>query len=192
VLFAGTLMLTQRDLKRLLAYSTIEHAGIVALALGFGGSLGSFAALLHAIGHAFVKPAAFFAAGLIQREYGTTKLAEVHGVLRKGTCGWYMLTALAALAGMPPFTLFVSEMLVVFAGIAAHAWLALGLGMFGMLLACIAMARIGLEMLAGTPRTPHTSHEAVRVSVLEIAASSFALTCGLLFTLVPWCMRHLP
>ncbi|MHB8230904.1 MAG: proton-conducting transporter transmembrane domain-containing protein, partial [Vulcanimicrobiaceae bacterium] len=59
---AGTLMLSQRDLKRLLAYSTVEHAGIVALALGFGGPIGLFAALFHIVAHAFAKSAAFFAA----------------------------------------------------------------------------------------------------------------------------------
>jgi hydrogenase-4 component F len=144
---AGALMLAQRDLKRLLAYSTIEHAGIVALALGFGGPLGFFAALFHLINHAFAKSGAFFAAGLVQRQRNTTSLGELQGLWESGASGRLLLAAVVAISGMPPFGLFLSELLVVAAGMVAHRWVPLGLGLFGMILAFSALSRaaIGIE-----------------------------------------------
>jgi hydrogenase-4 component F len=146
---AGALMLAQRDLKRLLAYSTIEHAGIVALALGFGGPLGFFAALFHVINHAFAKSAAFFAAGMVQRQHHTTTLGELQGLWESGASGRLLLAALIAISGMPPFGLFLSELLVVAAGVVAHRWVPLGLGLLGMILAFSAISRVAIAIESG-------------------------------------------
>jgi len=143
---AGMTMLTQRDLKRMLAYSTVEHAGIVALALGFGGPLGFLAALLHVVAHAFTKSAAFFAAGMVQQEQRTTALGDLHALWRRGRSGRLLLVALTALSGMPPFALFVSELLMVLAGIAAHRWLPLCLGLVGVALAFAAISRTAIAI----------------------------------------------
>jgi hydrogenase-4 component F len=183
IVVAAALMLVQRDLKRLLAYSTVEHAGIVALALAFGGPLGTFAALLHVVAHAFAKSSAFFAAGLVQSERGTTTLAELHGLWRSGIAGKFLLGALTALGGMPPFGLFVSELLVIAAGVVAHQWLALGLGALGMLLAFTALARTALEAEGG--QHPLGRH----VSRLAVGAAAGALGCALVVAAVPWIVR---
>jgi len=151
---AGALMLAQRDLKRLLAYSTVEHAGIVALALGFGGPLGFFAALFHVLNHAFAKSAAFFAAGLVQRERHTTALGELHGLWGSGASGRILLAALIAIGGMPPFGLLFSELLVVAAGVVAHSWVPLGLGILGMLLAFSALCRAAIAIESGRAKLP--------------------------------------
>lgn len=184
VIVAGTLMLTQRDLKRLLAYSTVEHAGIVALALGFGGPLGWFAALFHVLSHAFAKSAAFFAAGMVQHERQTTTLSELHGLWSGGASGRFLLGALTALSGMPPFGLFISELLLVFAGAAAHRWVPLGLGLFGIAFAFAALSRTAIEVESGHGEVSH-SVEPWR-SGLMAGAAALALAIASLLVVVPW------
>lgn len=179
IVVAGALMLVQRDLKRLLAYSTVEHAGIVALALGFGGPLGTFAALFHVVVHAFSKSAAFFAAGLVQSERATTELSALRG-LWNGLPGRFLLGAMIALSGLPPFGLFVSELLLVAAGVAAHQWAALAAGAFGILLAFSALARATIEIESGPLRT------SVTLSRLSLGAAAAALTGALALAVVPW------
>jgi hydrogenase-4 component F len=185
IVVAGGLMLAQRDLKRLLAYSTVEHAGIVALALGFGGSLGILAALLHVVGHAFAKSAAFFAAGMIQRDGGTTTLGRLRGLWQLGASGRLLLGALVALAGLPPFGLFVSELLVVFAGIAAHAWAPLILGLVGIAVAFTALSRNAIEIESGTPPA-NDARLATRGSVVAVGAMAVALIGAMSIGVVPW------
>jgi hydrogenase-4 component F len=185
IIVAGGLMLAQRDLKRLLAYSTVEHAGIVALALGLGGPLGALAALLHVVGHAFAKSAAFFAAGMIQRDCETTTLGRLRGLWQLGSPGRLLLAALIALAGMPPFGLFVSELLVVFAGIAAHQWLPLGIGLVGIALAFTAISRNAIEIESGMPGA-NEARLATRRSFVAIGAMAAALVAALSIGVVPW------
>lgn len=186
ILVAGALMLVQRDLKRLLAYSTVEHAGIVALALGFGGPLGLIAALLHVVGHAFAKSAAFFAAGLVQSASGSTALGELNGLWNRGVAGRFLLGALAALGGLPPFALFVSELLVVAAGIAAQQWVALGLAAIGLVLAFAALARGGIQIESGHVGREAPMSVAELPSGLSIGAAAAALVCAVLIAVVPW------
>jgi hydrogenase-4 component F len=188
IIVAGALMLVQRDLKRLLAYSTVEHAGIVALALGFGGPLGQFAALFHVVAHAFAKSAAFFTAGLVQSASGTTTLSELKGLWNGGLPGRFLLGALAALGGMPPFALFVSELLLVAAGIAAHQWIALGLGAFGIVLGFAALTRATIAIESGHPpaEPPLAQRLSPPLSRLSIGAAAAALTCAVAFAVVPW------
>jgi hydrogenase-4 component F len=180
---AGALMLAQRDLKRMLAYSTVEHAGIVALALGFGGSLGFLAALLHIIGHAFAKSAAFFAAGMLQNDFGTTTMAKLRGLWGRGGSGRFLLAALIALAGMPPFGLFVSELLFVFAGVAAHQWAPLGLGLIGIVLGFAAISRNAIEIESGTSAVPRL---AGRLPTVARGTIAVALSGALIVAVIPW------
>ncbi len=187
---AGALMLVQRDLKRLLAYSTIEHAGIVALAFGFGTTLGWFAALLHIAVHAFAKSSAFFATGIVQRERGSTEIARLRALWNEGSAGRLLLAVLGALSGMPPFGLFVTEMLVVVAGIAAGAWIPLALAMIGLLLAFATLARVAIE-IEGGGRVPTAAWSVPiplaplhrRVAAATVAA---ALTGCIALGIVPW------
>jgi hydrogenase-4 component F len=181
VVVAGGLMLTQRDLKRLLAYSTVEHAGIVALALGFGGPLGTFAALFHLVAHAFAKSTAFFAVGVLQAQRGTTEIGALHGGCRVWP-GRLLLGALVALGGMPPFGLFVSELLVIAAGVAAKQWTALGFALVGMLLGFAALARASIETQGGRMRVAAPAWH-LRV---PIGMTAVALFCAFGVALIPW------
>jgi hydrogenase-4 component F len=182
---AGALMLTQTDLKRLLAYSTVEHAGIVALALGFGGRLGTLAALVHLLAHAFAKSAAFLATGLVQRERRTTSLAKLRGLWHSGNGGRMLLAALSALGGLPPFGIFVSELLVVAAGVLAHEWTALILGLVGMALAFAALSRAAIEIESGHAPAASPARGSV-ASRSSAGAAALALGGALAVALVPW------
>ncbi|WP_245593557.1 hydrogenase 4 subunit F [Azospirillum halopraeferens] len=122
---AALFVVVQRDLKRLLAYSSVENMGLIAIALGIGGPLGVMAALLHTVNHSLAKALLFCGSGNILMKYGTRDLDTVKGVLRVAPVSGVLLMAGAlALGGMPPFNVFVSEFLTVTAGIdAGYGWL---------------------------------------------------------------------
>jgi len=107
---AGLLIVVQRDLKRMLAYSSVEHMGIVAIGIGLGGPLGLYGALLHTFNHSLGKTLLFFAAGNVRENFGTLRMDRIGGLARS-----LPKTALAltlgslAIVGLPPFALFVSE-----------------------------------------------------------------------------------
>ncbi|WP_244670540.1 hydrogenase 4 subunit F [Rhodoplanes elegans] len=115
---ASFLFLVQQDLKRKLAYSSVEHIGLILLGLGFGGPLGIGAALLHAVNHSFAKALLFCGSGNVLVKYGSRDLRTVKGLLRVAPAsGVLMMAGALALAGFPPFNVFVSEFMVFSAGL---------------------------------------------------------------------------
>jgi hydrogenase-4 component F len=120
ILVAAPFVLVQRNFRRLLAYSSIDHAGIMVAALGFGGKLGALGAVLHMVFHAVAKPLLFFCAGNVQQHYGTPYLRKVSGVINivPWTGGLFLLGTFAVI-GVPPFSLFQSEFMTLSAGFAA-------------------------------------------------------------------------
>src|SRR5262249_15850328 len=112
--------------RRLLAYSSIDHAGIMVAALGFGGKLGALGALLHMLFHAVTKPLMFFCAGNVQQHFGTPYFRKVTGVIQ--TLPWtgaLFLMATFAVSGPPPFSIFQSEFTALSTALAAdRAWTA--------------------------------------------------------------------
>lgn len=114
---AAALILRQRDLKRMLAYSSIEHMGVLALAAAIGGTLALSAALLHLLGHGLAKSSAFVSSGRILQTEGTTRIASVRALLvrRPGVAVPFLL-GMVVLLGFPPFTLFFTEVAIVTAG----------------------------------------------------------------------------
>ncbi len=117
MLVASLFILGQRDLKRLLAYSSVEHMGIVAVGMGMGGG-GTFAALYHTINHSVCKSLAFFCAGRTIQERGTRDIEKLSaGRDRVPVWGSGLLVALLALIGCAPFSIFMSEFLIVRAGV---------------------------------------------------------------------------
>ncbi|MBI4263315.1 MAG: hydrogenase [Acidobacteria bacterium] len=122
IVVGSTSLLAQTHYKRLLAYSSIEHMGLACFGLALGPT-GVFAALLHLAGHALAKSTAFLLAGRVYERYGSGEISSVPGLLSAapGTGVLFMATVLA-LAGLPPFGLFLSEVLLVKAGwTAGHA-----------------------------------------------------------------------
>ena len=110
ILLAAPFVLVQRNFRRLLAYSSIDHAGIMVAALGFGGKLGALGAVLHMLFHAVTKPLLFFATGNIQQHFGSPYFRKIRGVIH--TLPWtggLLLVAAFAITGTPPFSIFQSE-----------------------------------------------------------------------------------
>jgi hydrogenase-4 component F len=110
VVFAGLLIVVQRDLKRLLAYSSIEHMGVVAIGVGLGGTLGLYGALLHIFNHSVGKSLLFFTAGNIRENFGTLRMDRIGGLGRSSPrTAMALVAGSVAILGLPPFGLFVSE-----------------------------------------------------------------------------------
>lgn len=125
ILVATLFIVVQRDIKRLLAYSSVENIGIVALAFGIGGPLGIIAGLLHALNNSIAKALAFCGSGNILLKYGTRDMKAVKGMMNVMPASAVCFgVGVLALGGLPPFNVFVSEFLVISAGIkAGNAWL---------------------------------------------------------------------
>ncbi|HEY7225078.1 MAG TPA: proton-conducting transporter membrane subunit [Micromonosporaceae bacterium] len=115
---AALYLLDQRDLKRMLAYSSVEHMGILAIAVSFGAPLALFGALLHVLAHAAAKGNAFYGAGVLVRKYLTKDLHRIRGAtgVLPVTAPLFLLAVLA-LSAMPPFGLFRSEFAIVAGGL---------------------------------------------------------------------------
>jgi hydrogenase-4 component F len=115
---AAALVLRQHDLKRMLAYSSIEHMGLLALAAAIGGPLAIGAALLHVLGHGLAKSSTFVVSGRILLAEGTTTISEIRSLLRRRPgVAIPFLCGTVALLGLPPFSLFFSEVAIVVAGL---------------------------------------------------------------------------
>lgn len=132
IVVAAPLFFIQQDLKRKLAYSSIEHIGLIAVGLGVGGPLGVGAALLHTLNHSLAKALLFCGAGNVMMKFGTRDLGLVKGLMRLApVSGVFLLAGVLALAGFPPFNVFVSEFLVFAAGLkAGYFWLMLICALF--------------------------------------------------------------
>lgn len=120
ILVAALIIFTQKNYKRLIAYSSIENMGIMALGFGFGG-LGIFAAILHMIYNAFTKSALFLSAGTIFLKYSSTKIAQVRGTLTTlPITSIIFLAGFFAITGIPPFGIFLTKVFILSAGIKMH------------------------------------------------------------------------
>ena len=125
VVVATPFILAQRDLKRLLGYHSVEHVGIIALGLGFGGPIGTYGALLHVINHGVTKALVFFVAGDAIGRYGSRDMHVIRGFL--GVAPWagtLLLFGAFSLAGTPPFSIFMSELIVIRAGFGSGHYVA--------------------------------------------------------------------
>jgi hydrogenase-4 component F len=124
IVVSALIILRQKNYKRLLAYSSIEHMGIAALGFGFGG-IGAFAALLHIFYHGLAKSILFLSAGNIFLKYGSTKIKNVNGVLQGlPITGVLFILGFLAIVGLPPFGLFFTEFYIFSAGIKTQPILA--------------------------------------------------------------------
>jgi hydrogenase-4 component F len=122
-LLASFFLWRQRDIKRLFAYSSIEHMGIITFAFGMGGVVANFAALLHMTVHSLTKSAIFFAAGHATQTAGTQRMDGIRGLLLLSpTVGWGLMLGALAILGLPPFGVFASEFLILTTAMRDHPW----------------------------------------------------------------------
>ncbi|WP_037681633.1 proton-conducting transporter membrane subunit [Streptomyces albus] len=170
---AAGLLLAQRDYKRMLAYSSMEHMSLVALAAAIGSPLALSAALLHIAGHGLAKATAFCASGQILYLRGTSKIGRVRGLLAQSPwLGGLFGLAIVALLGFPPFSLFASELGIARAGFAAGAgpgW-ATATALLLVLIAFAALAARTARMLLGAGEPTGESPSAVWPLVMGLVA----------------------
>ena len=128
MVFASFMLYRRRDIKRMFAYSSIEHMGIITFAFGMGGPLANFAGLLHMTMHSLTKSAIFFGVGHVAQATGTQRIADIRGLTESHPMlGWGLVLGVAAIAGMPPLGIFMSEFLVVSSTFARQPLLAVPL-----------------------------------------------------------------
>ena len=173
VLVAALFIIVQFDIKRLLAYSSIENMGLISFAFGLGGPIGVFAGLLHTINHSLVKTLLFCASGNILLKYKTRDMNQVRGLWRVAPVSAVLFAGGAlALGGIPPFNVFVSEFSVVVAGITAgKTWLVI----LCLILLTIVLAGLALMLLKTVLGKQPDNVEAGEVSKVSLAAMAILL-----------------
>jgi len=181
IVIGALFMVGRGNFKRLFAYSSVEHMGIIAVALGFGGILGLYGALLQVLSHALAKSVLFLASGDVSLRYKTREAAGVSGLLAAvPVTGGALLLATFAVLGSPPFGVFLSELTIVRAGFAR------GSPIFPLLLiallgvAFFAFARTITAMVTGSPpepvpASPYRDRAAVAVTVAPLVLGLAAL-----------------
>jgi hydrogenase-4 component F len=123
VVLAAFFLWRQRDIKRLFAYSSIEHMGIITFAFGMGGPVANFAALLHMTVHSLTKSAIFFAVGHATQKAGSQLIDNIRGLITLSpTVGWGLMLGSLAILGMPPFGVFASEFLILTTAMREQPW----------------------------------------------------------------------
>ncbi|HYU12833.1 MAG TPA: proton-conducting transporter membrane subunit [Stellaceae bacterium] len=151
ILVAAGFIVFQRDAKRLLAYHSVEHMGIITLGYGLG-PLGAFAALFHTLNHSVCKSLAFFAVGRLGQRFGSHDMQAISGALRADSLwGTALLVSLLALIGVAPFSIFMSEYQLLGAAVGASAWLALALFLAASAVVFVSALRHLIDMAYGTP-----------------------------------------
>ncbi|UWU18641.1 hydrogenase 4 subunit F (plasmid) [Rhizobium sullae] len=160
LIFAAFMLYRRRDIKRMFAYSSIEHMGIIVFAFGLGGPLANFGGLLHMVMHSLTKSAIFFAVGHIAQIKGTQRLSSIRGLTETHPAlGWGLVIGVVAIAGLPPLGIFMSEFLVVSSTFAKEPLLAIPL-VFGLLVAFGALLLRLTGVAFGQPRGSITPAEA--------------------------------
>ena len=186
LVFAALMLYRRRDIKRMFAYSSIEHMGIITFAFGMGGPLASFAGLLHMAMHSLTKSAIFFAVGHITQVKGTQKIAEIRGLTESHPLlGWGLVLGVIAIAGMPPFGIFMSEFLIITSTFARQPMLAIVL-VAGLL---IGIGALVLRMQGIAFGEPSESHGVVQASYVPFFIHlTLVLAAGLYLpgALVSW------
>jgi len=185
LLIAASLLVVQTDFKRMLAYSSMENMGLVAVAAAAGTKLAIAALLLHVLAHGIAKTLVFLGSGQLQAAHGSTRISDVTGVLaRSRMVGVTFLVGLAILLGLPPFAMFASELSISRALADAHLGWVLGAALLLVVVAFAALVRNGSRMLLGPP-TPGSPAIAVPRSVAAALVAGVVLSLLLGLTVGP-------
>ena len=173
-------ILLQTNYKRLLAYHSIEHIGIIATGVGIGGYWGVYGSLLHILNHAVVKTLLFFTTGKVRLRYHSTKIENVKGAMtRMPVAGTIMLLAALAIAGTPPFNIFLSEFIILKAAADSDKWITLALFIvFSAIIFGGVLHHFG-SMAFGKSKSDDGANESKPVSVVLVIMAAAMLLSGL-------------
>lgn len=183
-------ILIQKDLKRLLAYHSVEHVGIISVGLGCGGALGLYGALLHIFNHAVTKSLMFFGAGNITRKYGTNNMHVIKGVIKTMPfTGILVFIGVFALAGSPPFSIFMSEIMIVIAGFQKGNYaVSLLLILFTVIIFAAIVHHFSKMLLGKKPENISVEIEPVLGRIAFICLAFFIIYMGFQ---IPWVINEL-
>jgi hydrogenase-4 component F len=171
IVVAAVFIPAQKNVKRLLAYCSVEHIGIIALGLGLGG-LGTFAALFHTLNHSLSKSLAFFSAGRLARQYGTYDMSRMKGASAASPLwGTALFISILALFGAAPFSIFMSEFQLVKATIDLGRYGTLAIFLLSSIIVFVSALRWGIAVCMGKP--------VEGVKRQPLFARDFALVIGL-------------
>lgn len=169
-------IVAQGDLKRLLAYSSIEHLGLATLALGFGGHLALLGFALHLVSHGLAKSTVFLAAGRLVAERGSRRIGRLAGSLARSPAdGRALLVAALVLAGLPPSGLFVAEIAILLGGVQRGFGLAAGAAAAILALAVAGLLFHVMRVSVGPPGPPVARPSAARPSAAGRRAGWLAI-----------------
>ncbi|HEY8110636.1 MAG TPA: hydrogenase 4 subunit F [Candidatus Nitrosotenuis sp.] len=159
----------QKDMKRLLAFSSIEHMGIISIAIGFGGFLGIYGGMLHMINHSIAKPLMFFASGTISQKYETKAISKIRGVIKTmPLTGMMFLIGGLAIIGLPPFSIFLSEFFVLSSGFGSGQFAAILFMMIFLIVIFAGFIKHLVSMIFGTPEKEMKKGELGKLSIIPM------------------------
>jgi hydrogenase-4 component F len=187
IVIGALFMVRSGNFKRLFAYSSVEHMGIIAVALGFGGVLGMYGALLQVLNHALAKAVLFLASGDVSLRYKTRDAAQVSGLLAAvPVTGAALLLASLAVLGSPPFGVFLSELTIIRAGFArgSPVFPLLLLALLGV--AFFAFARTVTAMVTGEPPRPAPAGRYRDRAAVAVTAAPLIIGLAALLVLGLW------
>jgi proton-translocating NADH-quinone oxidoreductase chain N len=183
MLLGGVMALAQDDLKRLLAYSSVSQMGYVMMGIGFGTYLGVYGGLFHLLNHAVAKALLFLSVGAVIYATSLRSMSQLGGLGRRMpvTAACFFVGAFA-IAGLPPFSGFMSKLTIFLAGAQAGMWAAVGVAIFTSLLTLVVVIRAGQAVFWGNPKSANVSLETVREAPtsLWVAMVALAAVCVLL------------
>ena len=163
---AGLFLHRQHDIKRMYSYSSIEHMGLMTFAFGIGGPLATFGALLHMTMNSLTKSAIFVTVGYASQLAGTQRIEDIRGLIRtQPSIGWGLLIGTVAIAGFPPFGVFISEFLLLMATMKSWPWLTIPL-LVGFGVAFAGLFRHLQPMVFGEPPV---GQKPIRANMLPVA-----------------------
>ncbi len=189
VLAAGIMLIRQHDLKRMWAYSSVEHVGLLTLAIGIG-STPLF--ILHALNHSLVKVALFLLAGNIYHLYGSKSLSKLSGLLKAAPLwGIALLAGTVAIAGSPPFGTFISEWLLLRDIASAGEFVAAGVVLLGLTITCIALlSHVSRIVFGRAPVLTVSPARAWAIVPVVLLVASLATSLAILPPIMA-CLTHL-
>ena len=181
LLTAAVFLVGQKDIKRLLAYSSVEHMGIITLGFGLGG-IGVWAALLHTLSHSLGKSVSFFCAGRLGQIYGSHEIKKLNGIIKSSPLwGGGLVTGLLALIGVAPFVLFFTEFYLLKAAVDAHKYMVAGLFLF-----CLCVVFVGISRPLISMAWKPCESEALPAKGSLLTGALVYLPLALLFLLGFW------
>jgi len=180
-------ILLQKNIKRLLAYSSIEHIGIIATGLGFGTPIAVFGALFHMFNHALAKSILFFTAGNLSLKFHTKEIPQIQSAIKfMPITGTLLLITGLALAGMPPFSVFMSEFYIAWGGFTSQAWIQSLLFIFLLVIVFGGFSYQLIQMTVGPSPLPTETTKAIPMGEMNRSGLIAVILPFLLLLIFTW------